>query len=124
MRLVGLLKALTRLDMTDVFQIIPTPIVENLSSTLSHFFDCQATEAHAQTNLDSVTNNIEYLLHLNEAQLATSKATAALIVFAITNVNYLTVFQNLDVKTICQSNKYLNMYGSKASVENLSWSAV
>jgi len=99
------------------------PIVEELSSILSHLFLCQAAEAIEQTNLDSATDNAEYLFQFNKAQLATSQATAILEAVLSTHVNFLSSFQHTDVETIQQSNKYFNMYGLKASVDNLSWSA-
>ena len=55
-------------------------------------------------------------------QQATARAEASLAAIEINSINLITSFQDLDVSAIRQSNRYYAMYGSPASVENLSWS--
>lgn len=56
-RLEDLSEALTHFGMTDIFQIIPSSIDKDSSSTLTTFFACQATGGQSQTNLASDPRN-------------------------------------------------------------------
>ena len=122
MRIEALSKALTSYDMLDVFQVIPQETILRLSSALDLLFDCQSDEEQAATAL-ALNPTDTVLVATNSTRIrATARAESQLSAIKINSVNLITSFQDLDETAIRQSNRYYAMYGSPATVENLSWS--
>ena len=98
MRIETLSKALTHFDMQDVFQIIPPPIVEDLSGRLKTLFSCQTNKERTGENMAMDTTNPAFALHHSAAQLATVEAGEDLNEVAINNIDIISSFQDFDIE--------------------------
>jgi len=115
--------ALTYSNMHNVFQIIPTETIEQLTQKLQDLFACQAELCKAADDLSDDPGD-KALITLNEAatfDLATS--TSELEAINIMTIDLLTSFKAVDTMTILLPNRYHAQYGADYTVENLTWSA-
>ena len=123
MRIESASKAMIQFDMLDVFQVILPATLPLLNSAIEELFVCQTAENQAALALRSDSTNSALASALKKGEQATIEATTKLEGINISTSNLFTSFQDLTDDDVRQSNRYYAMYGSKETVENLTWSS-
>ena len=123
MRLEALSKAIIFYDMEDVFQILSRDMVQELETKLSILFASQETFWMAMDELTADLSNQTLNTDLANAVADGKMALDNLEAVSLTPTNIIKNYKDIEEDKLQESNKYFAQYGSKYSVENLSWSA-
>jgi len=121
MRIEALKRELLFYDTKDVFDIIPESTIQRLKIRLDILFGYQTDLQKANEDLAQDLLSNGFITSAAAAAKAVKETEWLLEAIKIRPVDLINSFQDLSESAIRQSNKYYAMFGSDATVENISW---